>query len=289
MFRKVGKDTKEWVSENASAMKPDSFEIPLDVTVSCQTMPSELLARNVIGVLPGSDPKLADEYIVVGAHYDHVGFNEDGEIWNGADDNGSGTVTLLGMARSLSSLPMDQRPKRSIVFVAFSGEEVGLVGSYHFLVQGLVPTEKIAAMVNTDMVGRSLDHSVYAVGTKSAAGLKGMVEQAGEGLAIKVRFDNEEFFDRSDQVGFYYAGIPILFFNTDEHEDYHKPTDTSDLILYDDMAQIGVLTYRMIRSLADLPKRLTFVDAYDRLQPVYGQSAQLMIPFPVNWEDRLDY
>jgi hypothetical protein len=289
LFRKVGRDTKEWVAQNAKSMEPESFEIPLEITMACKTMPSKLVARNVVGVLPGTDPELAKEVIVVGAHYDHVGFNEDGEIWNGADDNGSGTVTLLATVRAITALPMKQRPKRTLVFVAFSGEEIGLVGSYHFLVQDLVPVEKIAAMVNTDMVGRSKDHLVYAVGTQSANGLRAVVEQAGKGLDLTVSFDNEEFFDRSDQVGFYYAGIPIVFFNTDEHDDYHKTTDTSDRILYQDMGQIAVLSFRTVRALADLPERLKFIDAYDRLQPVYGQKAQLMIPFPVQWEDRLDY
>ncbi len=289
LFRKVDRDTRTWVEENAQSMQPESFEIPLEVTMSCRTMPSNLVARNVVGVLPGADPKLADEYIVVGAHYDHVGFNEDGEVWNGADDNGSGTVALLATVRAVTALPLEQRPKRSIVFVAFSGEEIGLTGSYHFLVQDLVPVERITAMVNTDMVGRAKDHLVYAVGSQSADGLRGVIEEAGKGLDISVSFDNEEFFDRSDQVGFYYAGIPIVFFNTDEHDDYHKTTDTSDRILYQDMAQIAVLSFRTVRALADLPTRLEFIDAYDRLQPVYGQSAQLMIPFPVHWEDRLDY
>ncbi len=289
LFRKAGKETNVWVEKTAETMKSESFEIPLEITLSCKTMPSELMARNVIGMLPGSDPKLADEYLVVGAHYDHVGFNEDGEIWNGADDNGSGTVTLLGLMRSLAALPQSERPKRSIVFVAFSGEEVGLVGSYHFLVQGLLPTEKIAAMINTDMVGRAKDHSVYAVGTQSAAELRPLIEKASAGLSVTVDYSNEEFFDRSDQVGFYYSGIPIVFFNTDEHEDYHKTTDTSDRILYDDMAQIAVLSFRTIRALADLPQRLKFIDAYDRLQPVYGQDLQSAIQFPISWADRLDY
>lgn len=289
LFRKVGRDTNDWVAENARTLQPESFEIPLEVTLSCKTMPSKLMARNVVGVLPGTDPGLADECIVVGAHYDHVGFNEEGEIWNGADDNGSGTVALLATVRAIAALPANQRPKRSIVFVAFSGEEIGLVGSYHFLVQDLVPVNKITAMVNTDMVGRAKEHLVYAVGTQSASGLRPVIEEAAKGLNLTVSFDNEEFFDRSDQVGFYYAGVPIVFFNTDEHEDYHKTTDTSDRILYQDMAQISLLSYRTVRALADLPERLEFIDAYDRLQPVYGQKAQLMIPFPVQWEDRLDY
>jgi peptidase M28-like protein len=289
MFRKTDRDTRQWVEKNAASMQVDSFPMPFDITVACQTLPSGLVGRNVVGILPGSDPDLRDEYIVVGAHYDHVGANDKGDVWNGADDNGSGTVALLALAETLVALPPEQRPKRSIVFAAFSGEEIGLIGSLYFLVDDIVPVDQIAAMVNTDMIGRSKDHEVYVVGTESAEGLGDLVRQAGAGLNLTLGFNNEEFFDRSDQVGFYYRGVPIVFFNTDEHDDYHKPTDTSDLIHYPDMAQISVLTYRTIRKLADLPERLRFQDAYERLQPVYGQNAILMIPFPVKWEDRLDY
>jgi Peptidase family M28 len=289
MFRKANRDTKQWVEKNAASMQADSFPMPFDITVACQTIPSGLVGRNVVGILPGSDPDLRNEYIVVGAHYDHVGANDQGDTWNGADDNGSGTVALLALAETLVALPADQRPKRSIVFAAFSGEEIGLIGSLYFLVDDLVPVEKIAAMVNTDMIGRAKDHEVFVVGTDSAAGLGDLVREASTGLNLTLGFNNEEFFDRSDQVGFYYRGVPIVFFNTDEHDDYHKPTDTSDLIHYQDMAQISVLTLRTIRKLADLPQRLKFQDAYGRLQPVYGQNAILMIPFEVKWEDRLDY
>lgn len=289
LMRKAKRDTVEWVAQNAASMEPDSFKLSLKLTMSIRKLPSTLTGRNIVGVLPGSDPKLRDEFIVVGAHYDHVGKNDDGEVWNGADDNGSGTVALLGMAEAFASLPKKERPRRSIVFVAFSGEELGLIGSYHFLVQDLVPVGQIAAMVNTDMIGRSVDHSVYAVGTQSAEGMRGLVEESAAGLDLTVDFSNEEFFDRSDQVGFYYMGVPILFFNTDEHEDYHKPTDTWDLIHYQDMAQIATLSWRTIQRLANLDQRLEFVDAYGRLLPVYGQNAILPIPFPVTWADRLDY
>lgn len=290
LLRTMGVETKEWVATNESSLEPNSFLLPLDqpLEVSVKRQPVDLVGRNVIGVLPGSDPALADEYVVIGAHYDHVGDNDAGEIWNGADDNGSGTVSLLGVMDAVAALPADQRPKRSLIFVAFSGEELGLIGSYQFLVGGFVDPEQIVGMVNLDMVGRAADSSVYVVGTQSAEGLADMIRARGEGTGLRLRFDNEEFFDRSDQVGFYYAGIPIVFFNTDEHDDYHKPGDTADKILYDDMARIATVALRTIRGLAD-GDRLPFVDAYDRLMPVYGQAAQLMIPFPVEWVDRMDY
>ncbi|MAW61940.1 MAG: hypothetical protein CMJ94_14075 [Planctomycetes bacterium] len=290
LLRKIGMESQEWIDANADSMSPNSFELPVDgMTVSVKTQPVDVVGRNYIGMLPGSDPELAQEYVVIGAHYDHVGFNEAGEIWNGADDNGSGTISLLAMMDAVAALPADQRPKRSLIFVAFSGEELGLIGSYQFLAGGFVDTSQIVGMVNMDMVGRAVESSVYVVGTQSAEGLADLVQAQGNGAGLRLRFDNEEFFDRSDQVGFYYSGIPIVFFNTDEHEDYHKPGDTADKILYEDMARICSVALGTIRALADRAERLPFVDAYDRLQPVYGQAAQLMIPFPVEWVDRLDY
>ncbi|MCH2100403.1 MAG: M28 family peptidase [Planctomycetes bacterium] len=290
LLRKIGTETVEWVENNAGSMEPNSFVLPLEgVSVHVKTKPVNIVGRNYIGVMPGSDPKLAQEYVLVGAHYDHVGFNESGEIWNGADDNGSGTVSLLAMLDAISSLPIEKKPKRSIIFVAFSGEELGLIGSYQFLAGGFVDPEKIVGMVNMDMVGRSAENSVYVVGTKSGKGLANLVRTQGKSVGLRLRFDNEEFFDRSDQVGFYYSGIPIVFFNTEEHDDYHTPRDTPDLIHYDDMAKICAVATGTILELANQMNRVQFVDAYDLIQPVYGQSAQLMIPFPVEWVDRLDY
>ena len=290
LMRKIGTETAEWIADNAESLEPNSFVLPLEgMSVNVQTKPVDIVGRNYIGLLPGSDPELADEYVVVGAHYDHVGFNDEGEIWNGADDNGSGTVSLLAMLDAISSLPADQRPKRSIIFVAFSGEELGLIGSYKFLAGGLVDPDQIVGMVNMDMVGRAAESSVYVVGTQSGEGLADLIRAQGKGIEMRLRFDNEEFFDRSDQVGFYYSGIPIVFFNTDEHDDYHTPRDTPDLIQYDDMAKVCAVATGTILKLANRADRLKFVDAYDRLQPVYGQPAQLMIPFPVEWADRLDY
>ncbi len=290
LLRKIGTETQEWIDANAESLEPNSFVLPLDgMSVSVKTRPVQVVGRNYIGLLPGSDPELAQEYVVVGAHYDHVGSNAEGEIWNGADDNGSGTVSMLAVIDAIAALPAEQRPKRSLIFVAFSGEELGLIGSYQFLAGGYVDPAAVVGMVNLDMVGRAAESSVYVVGTQSAEGLADLVKTQGAGAGLKLRFDNEEFFDRSDQVGFYYSGIPIVFFNTDEHDDYHTPRDTPDLIRYEDMAAIASVALGTVRALADRAERLPFVDAYDRLMPVYGQAAQLMIPFPVEWADRLDY
>lgn len=290
LLRKIGTETQEWIDANLASMEPNSFVLPLDgMTVSVKTKPVDLLGRNYIGMLPGSDPKLASEYVVIGAHYDHVGLNPEGEIWNGADDNGSGTVSILGLLDAIAALPADQRPKRSLIFVAFSGEELGLIGSYQFLAGGYVDPADVVGMVNLDMVGRAAESSVSVVGTQSAEGLGDLVRAQGEGSGLTLRFDREEFFDRSDQVGFYYSGIPIVFFNTDEHDDYHTPRDTADLIHYEDMARITAIALGTVRELADRADRLQFIDAYDRLAPVYGQKLQIAIPFPVSWPDRLDY
>jgi Peptidase family M28 len=290
LLRKIGTETQEWIDANAEALGPNSFVLPLEgMTVSVKTRPVEVVGRNYIGILPGSDPELAREYVVIGAHYDHVGFNAEGEIWNGADDNASGTVSILGLLDAIAALPLDQQPKRSLIFIAFSGEELGLIGSYQFLAGGIVDPADVVGMVNLDMVGRSVDHAVSVVGSQSAEGLNQMVRDLGEGSGMRLEFDHEEFFDRSDQVGFYYSGIPIVFFETGEHDDYHTPRDTADLIEYEDMARIASVALATVRELADRADRLKFIDAYDRLAPVYGQKLQIAIPFPVSWADRLDY
>lgn len=290
LLRKIGMETQDWIDSNSESLTPNSFVIPIDgMSMSVKTRPVEVVGRNYIGMLPGSDPKLAKEYVVIGAHYDHVGLNEEGDIWNGADDNGSGTVSMLAVLDAIAALPADQRPKRSLIFVAFSGEELGLIGSYQFLAGGYVDPADVVGMVNLDMVGRAAESSVSVVGTQSAEGLGDLVRAAGESAGLKLRFDREEFFDRSDQVGFYYAGIPIVFFNTDEHDDYHTPRDTADLVRYDDMARICSIALNTVRALSDRTDRLGFVDAYDRLSPVYGQSLTIAIPFPISWPDRLDY
>lgn len=173
--------------------------------------------------------------------------------------------------------------------MAFSGEELGLLGASWLLAGGELPAGRIVAMVNLDMIGRAVARSVHVLGTRSAPGLRELVEESATGLGLRVDFENEQFFDRSDQAPFYSQRVPVLFFNTDEHPDYHKPTDTWERVDFDATARIATLAWRTVVELAARPLAPRFADGYNRLAPRFGSRPELRIPFPVGFEDRLDY
>lgn len=287
IFEYAGSDPRAWRTEVDASLSGFSFELSQKAELSVGCVEAEKTGSNVLGMIPGSDPELRDEIVVIGAHLDHVGRSES-EIWNGADDNGSGTVTLMALAASFAS--GEVRTKRTLVFAAFSAEEMGLLGAAWLFVQNLVPPDRIAAMLNLDMVGRSVGHTVYSVGVESAPGLRGIVERAAEGLELNVDFDNNEFLHRSDQLVFYKHEIPVVFFNTDQHPDYHKPTDTFEKIDYETMAAIGALARRVTHALADLPHRLEFRESYGLVHPAFGQSPDTkLVHWIVPFEQRTDY
>ncbi|HEX6057823.1 MAG TPA: M28 family peptidase [Gemmatimonadaceae bacterium] len=223
--------------------------------------PWELPTRNVVGILRGSDPALRHEYVVVGAHFDHLGRGTNGAldpgagdaIRNGADDNASGTAAVLELARLLSRRP----PARSVVFVAFSGEELGLLGSQHFVEHPPVPLDRVRAMLNFDMIGRLRDDRLIVYGVASATELPAIVDSANAaaGFAISAVGDG---FGPSDHSSFYGKGIPVLHFFTDLHEDYHRATDDAPLVNAAGMARVVDLAERIAREIADRPSPLTY-------------------------------
>ncbi len=219
--------------------------------------------KNVVGVLKGSDPALASEAIVVGAHYDHLGPggrdsldpNKIGEPHNGADDNASGTAALLSIARTLGSA--NPRPKRSILFIAFTAEEAGLGGSSWWVNHPLWPIEKTAAMLNMDMVGRMRDRKLIAFGADTAKELGSLLEELNEEkLVLTARGDG---YGPSDQTAFYGKNIPVLHFFTGAHADYHRTTDDASTLDYEGLASVARLVARTAGRLADRETRLTFV------------------------------
>lgn len=221
--------------------------------------------QNVVAVLRGTDPTVRDEFIVIGAHYDHLGraitFAQDPEardaVRNGADDNASGTAAVLELARILSS----SRPRRSIIFANFSGEELGLLGSQWFVSHPPVPMERIVAMINFDMVGRPKNDKLIVYGTGTAGELKAMVDSANaslDGGALKVNGIGDGY-GPSDQTSFYAKDIPVLHFFTDQHEDYHRATDDVEKINAAGEARVVDLALRVVRDIANRPSHLTFV------------------------------
>lgn len=215
------------------------------------------LAANVIGILPGDDPRLRDEAIVVGAHYDHLGQggegslapDEVGQVHHGADDNASGTAAVLALARGFAA--SGPRP-RTLVFATFSGEELGLLGSAHYVKQPPFPLERSVLMVNFDMVGRLREHRLYVGGVDSGTGLRAVVNDAAQGLGLALELRPSPFAP-SDHTSFYAAGRPVLFLFTGAHADYHRPSDTWDKINAPGLATVATMAARVVDTVARTP------------------------------------
>ncbi len=219
---------------------------------------------NVVAMIQGRDPVLRHQYVVIGAHYDHLGRQAFGSrdtnlpdaIRNGADDNASGTAAVLELARLLKLSP----PKRSIAIVAFSAEELGLLGAEHFVAHSPFAMDSVQAMLNFDMVGRLRNDKLIVYGTATATELPGIVSTANAtaGFNLNAVGDGE---GPSDHASFYRKNVPVLHFFTDVHDEYHKSTDDVHLINGQGMARIVAFAEDIARDLADRPGRLSFVRA----------------------------
>jgi peptidase M28-like protein/PDZ domain-containing protein/PA domain-containing protein len=253
------------------AFKPDSFPVPgVKLALSVDLVRERGTTANVIGVLPGTDGKLKDEAIVVGAHYDHLGRGGEGSlapdaagtIHPGADDNASGVAAVMGLARTFAA---GGGVPRTLVFVAFAGEEMGLLGSEEYVRHPAFPLDRTALMVNLDMVGRLRDGKLYVGGVDTAKDLRALVENAARGvigmtrglpLAPELRGDP---YSPSDHTPFYGAGRPVLFLFTGAHADYHRPTDTWDKINSGGLRTVTELAFRVVTAVAAVPAPLEYV------------------------------
>lgn len=250
----------------ATANDGKSVSAPMGVklTLNADVKKVEKITANVIGLLEGSDPTLKDEYVVIGAHLDHLGMGGTGSlhassepaIHYGADDNASGTAGILGMVRYFTQ-ENAPRPKRSILFMGFSGEEMGLLGSDHYVKNPLRPIEKTVAMINMDMVGRLRDNRLIVTGSGTAKEWDVLLNEANRTAGFQLA-RSEDGFGASDQQSFYLKNIPVLFFFTGTHDDYHKPTDTSEKINYDGLTKILGLVADCADWIANTPARPTY-------------------------------
>lgn len=236
--------------------------------------------QNVVAVWTGSDPVLKDQYVAFGAHYDHIGINDapgaEGDIIsNGADDDGSGTVALLAMAEALARTP--RRPKRSVLFVWHCGEEKGLWGSEYFTDFPTIPLDRIVAQLNIDMIGRtraagddnprnavlSGPHEVYAIGSKMMSDELGATSERVNDAYLKLQFnykydapaDPQRLFYRSDHFNYAKKGIPIIFFFSGLHEDYHRVSDQVEKIDFGKLQEVARTIYVLGWQLAESPTR----------------------------------
>jgi aminopeptidase YwaD len=281
----------------------------VQISLSTDVVRREVSATNVIGILDGSDPVLKKEVIVIGAHYDHLGRGgegslapKEGEIHHGADDNASGVAGVLELARLFASQTL--RPRRTIVFMAFSGEEEGLLGSNYYVNHPILPLADTVTMINMDMIGRMKDNKLVIGGVGTAPEWRQMIAAANAPERIRVAltpnspqdmprpvtassrpgipivtgangtpvvtlafekpFDltlNEDGFGPSDHSSFYAKQVPVLFFWTGTHDDYHKPSDTANKIDYLDEARIVSLVQRVIYDIDTNDKRPVYAVA----------------------------
>lgn len=251
-------------------------------------MKSEMLStQNVVAVWEGSDPKLKSEYVAIGAHYDHVGTNPNApgpdKIWNGADDDGSGTVAVLSVAEALAKAPV--KPKRSVLLVWHAGEEKGLWGSEYFNKFPTVDIKQVVTQLNIDMIGRSLDpnniikcdkdrprpcneelsgpNAIYVIGSEMMSSTLGAITKGTNDAYLKMTYDykyddpkdTNRFFFRSDHFNYAVNGIPVVFWFDGVHEDYHQPGDHADKIDYVKMEKVTRTIFLTLWKVAQLKER----------------------------------
>jgi len=248
--------------------------MPLASTLNPHAPPGD--GRNVIGILRGSDPVLRREIVVIGAHYDHLGhggFNslapdEEGAIHNGADDNASGVSAMLDVARRIAAGP---RPARSVLFIAFTGEESGLLGSSYFASHPTVPSDTMVAMINLDMVGRLGDGQLIVSGVDTAEQWRALLEPAAAALDVELAMQGQGY-GPSDHTSFYLHDIPVLHFFTNVHGDYHRPSDDWDRIDGLGVDRVAAIVTDVARGVADRRPRLTLVRGAGEPPPPAGSA-----------------
>jgi hypothetical protein len=270
-----------------SPLRQPAKGVSLGLTVNVNRVESP--SFNVVGILPGSDPKLKNEAIVIGAHYDHLGLGgegslapREGEIHHGADDNASGTAGVLELARMFSQGP---KPRRTIVFIAFSGEEEGLIGSNYYVNHPVAPLANTVAMINMDMIGRLKDQKLSIGGVGTAQEWKDKIKRTQDSFTAPQTIPasagnhsstssaspfaltlNEDGYGPSDHSSFYSKQIPVLFFWTGTHSDYHKPSDTAEKINYQGEARIVSFVANIVRDIDKSDKRPTYTVAKSESQ-----------------------
>lgn len=262
-----------------SAEGPTSLDANLEI--SWEMNSETVTPPNVVAMLPGSDPALRDTYVVLTAHFDHVGVGAPDatgdSIFNGADDNASGTAGVLEVAEAFASLPV--APARSLVFLAVSGEEKGLLGSSAYAEDPpVIDIERVVANVNLDMIGRLSPDTIIGIGQEYST-IQGVIREIQEDhpeLGLAVILDpvpEERFFFRSDQLPFIRKGIPAVFFTTPEHEDYHKPSDEAARIDTDKAARVARLTFLLAYEIAQDPTAPEWTEeGWAQVEELLGQG-----------------
>ncbi|MBI4463991.1 MAG: M28 family peptidase [Acidobacteria bacterium] len=263
---RAGKSLGELQKVIDSNLSNQSFVLPsnLQLQVKTDVRQRRRQVKNVVGFLPGNDPVLKQEVIVLGAHYDHLGLGEQdslspgqvGQIHHGADDNASGTAGLIELARLFSAEQPQLR--RSLLFMAFAGEELGLLGSAHYVEEPLLPLSRTIAMINLDMIGRVRNRKLYVGGVGTSPGFRQLIEQKNQEFSFQLDFSDSGY-DASDHMSFTRKQVPVLFFFSGLHGDYHKPSDTWDKQEPEETARVLELVRRIAWHIDAAGERPEFV------------------------------
>lgn len=234
--------------------------------------------RNVLGLLEGSDPVLKNEIILVGAHYDHVGYGTRsnslgpwGYVHNGADDNASGTAGLVETIDAILQLP--ERPKRSILFAFWDGEEKGLLGSKHWAATPTIPLSRIVFAINVDMIGRLRKEQLKIYGGRSGWGLRRLLASQNHDDTLRLEFD-WTMKSNSDHHSFFARNIPVLMFHTGLHDDYHRPSDDAHLVNVEGMEKVTRLMFAFVNALAEVDQVTEFRAAASRESKLQRQALE---------------
>ena len=265
-FRTAGKSLKDIQEQINSSSKPASFAFPdtFHVILAVDVETTHASVNNVLAYLPGK----TDEYVIVGAHYDHLGRgtfdslapSQIGQIHPGADDNASGTAGVLELARILA--PLKGQLRRGILFMSFAGEELGLLGSAAWVKDPTKPLDKAVAMLNMDMIGRIKDNKVYIGGVGTGSTLQKVLDEAHGDTPLKFEI-SQSGYTSSDHTSFVTKRIPVLFFFSGLHSDYHKPSDTWDKINPDAAAGLLNVVARATVELASDSEKPTFINVVE--------------------------
>jgi hypothetical protein len=267
-----GHDLHSIVQSIDQNLKPQSFLIPgLTATMTVTVVHEQKQVHNVMAYLPGK----TGEYVIVGAHYDHLGLGDEhslapsqiGQIHHGADDNASGTAGVIELARWFSKQPQQQR---GILFMTFAGEELGLLGSAYYASHPILPLDKAVTMLNMDMIGRVKDGKIYVNGMGTGSTLDAIVAATPVPPGLKLDLGETTGYGGSDHISFNAKQVPVMFFFSGLHGDYHKPSDTADKIDAKDAALVLDYVAGIAANLISAPGRPVFQRVAEKSDPHSG-------------------
>ncbi len=263
--------------------RPSSFAVKANVAARTDIILQKKQTQNVVGLIEGTDPLLKNQYIVIGAHYDHLGNGGKGSssripdtlgVHNGADDNASGVSAILEVAQKFAG----NLNKRSIVVVAFGAEEMGLLGSRFFIENPIIPIDSIVAMINVDMVGRmSADKALQVGGVKTSLESEGLIDKVNEVFKFNMA-KSPEGYGPSDHASFYGKDIPVFFISTGAHVDYHTPNDKIDRINFEGLFETSQFIEAIVTELVSVSQKLTFQEAGPKSSPTrHGRDLKVKL------------